>query len=178
MDGVSSPSLVSRRRKRVRRALTIAVAAAAAIVVVLLVLIAGGILVLPSHAAAPVTISYVQIHVLEGNTSGGVPWFGPGSPEKNYTAGYPIQLAAGSNVDVPMYFFNYDNVSHSLETVQATSIPKEYVPVTSTSPSLPVKIPPSPESIEGQNFLVYVTIPSTPGATYVLVVTVSAFTAS
>jgi len=162
----------------IRRALTIAIAAVAVLVVVLLILIADGVLILPGHSPAPVTISYLQVRVLEGNTSGGEPWFGPSSPEKNFTSGYPIQIAAGSNVDVPTYFFNYDDVNHTLRTVTATTIPSEYVPVTSTVPSLPVTVLPSPESIEGQSLFVYVTIPSTPGATYVLVVTVSAIAPS
>jgi len=172
------PPTPSRRRRRLRRALTVAIAAVAVLVVVLLILIADGVLILPGHTSAPVTISYVQIRVLEGNTSAGEPWFGPTSPEKNYTSGYPIQLAAGSNVDVPTFFFNYDNVTHTLRTVTATTIPRESVPVTKTVPLLPISILPSPESIEGQNFLVYVTIPSTPGATYVLVITISAIAPS
>lgn len=158
--------------------LTIAIAAAAAVVVVLLILIAGGVLVLPGHTISPVTISYLQVRVVEGNTPGGIPWFGIGSPEKNYTAGYPLEVAPGSSFDATLYFFNYDNMTHTLRSVQAGTIPKEFVPVTSTVPSLPLSILPSPESIEGQNFIVYVTIPSTAGATYVLTLNISAVASS
>lgn len=174
MSGLSRSPSPSRRRRNIRRALTIAIAAVAVVVVVLLILVAGGVLVLPGHTTAPVTISYLQVRVIEGNTAGGMPWFGVGSPEKNYTDGYPLQVAPGSTFDAALYFFNYDNVSHSLLTVEAGSIPRAFVPVSSTVPSLPVTILPSPESIEGQNFIVYVTIPSTPGATYVLTLNVSA----
>jgi len=177
MYAAPRPLPPSLRRRRFRRALTVAIAAVAVLVVVLLILIADGVLIIPGHTPAPVTISYVQIRVLEGNTSGGEPWFGP-DPVKNYTSGYPIQLTAGINVDVPTFFFNYDNVTHTLRTVTATTIPQQYVPVTKTVPALPIPILPSPESIEGQNFLVYVTIPPTPGATYVLVVTISAIAPS
>lgn len=174
MYGVSRPLSPSRRRRIFRRVLTAAIAAIAAIVVVLLILIAGGVLVLPGHTTSPVTISYLQVRVIEGNTSGGMPWFGVGSAEKNYTDGYPLQVAPGSTFDTTLYFYNYDNVTHTLLTVQASTIPRESVPVTSTTPSLPLPIRPSPASIEGQNFIVYMTIPSTPGATYVLTLTISA----
>ncbi|HYB79968.1 MAG TPA: hypothetical protein VEG66_09480 [Thermoplasmata archaeon] len=179
MYGPPRPPTTSRRRRRLRRALTIAIAAVAVLVVVLLVLIADGVLVLPGHSASPVTISYVQIRVLEGNTSAGTPWFGVGSPEKNYTSGYPAQLTAGSTVDVPTFFLNYDtNYTHTLRTVTATTIPKEYIPITQTVPALPIPILPWSEEPDGQNFLVYVTLPSTPGATYVLIITVSAIAPS
>jgi hypothetical protein len=164
----------SRRRRTLRRVLVVAIAAVAALVVVLLVLIAGGVLILPGHTTPPVTISYLQVRVIEGKTSGGVLWFGNGSAEKNYTGGYPLQVAPGSSFDATLFFYNYDTVNHTLLNVQASSIPKEFVPVTSTTPTLPVTILPSPESIEGQNFVVYVTIPSTPGATYVLTLNISA----
>ena len=174
MYGVSKPPPSSRRRKTFRRVLTVAIAAVAALVVVLLILVAGGVLVLPGHTTAPVTISYLQVRVSEGNTSGGMPWFGVGSPERNYTSGYPMQLAPGSSFDATLFFYNYDTVNHTLLNVQASTLPKEFVPVTSTTPKLPVTILPSPESIEGQDFIVYVTIPSTPGATYVLTLNISA----
>lgn len=174
MYGVSRTASPSRRRKAIRRALTIAIAAVAALVVVLLILVAGGVLVLPGHTTTPVTISYLQVRVIEGTTAGGVPWFGVGSPEKNYTDGYPLQVAPGSTFDVELYFYNYDNVSHSLLSVEAGSIPHASIPISSTDPSLPLLVLPSPESIEGESLIIYMTIPSTPGATYVLTLNVSA----
>lgn len=174
MYGVPRSSAPPRRRKRLRRALTIAIAGVAVLVVVLLILIADGVLVLPGHTSSPVTISYLQVRVIEGNTSAGMPWFGVGSTDKSYYDGYPLQVAPGSTFHAALYFYNYDNVTHSLLSVQASTIPTQAVPVTSTTPSVPLPIPPSPESIEGQNFVVYVTIPSTPGATYVLTLTIGA----
>ena len=174
MYGGSRPATPSRRRRALRRMLTVAIAAVAVLVVVLLILIAGGVLIKPGNTPAPVTITSLQVRVIEGNTSGGLPWFGATSPERNYTTGYPLQVPAGSTWDATLFFYNYDTVSHTLSSVQAGSIPRESVPVTSTTPNLPVTIPPSPESIEGQNFIVYVTIPSTPGASYVITLNISA----
>jgi len=171
MYGAPRSSSPSRRRRQLRRALTVAIAGVAVLVVVLLILIADGVLVLPSHTSAPVTISYLQVRVIEGNTSGGMPWFGVGSADKNYTDGYPLQVAPGGTFHAALFFFNYDNVTHSLHSVQASTAPTQVVNVSSTTPSLPLPIPPSPE---GQNFIVYVTVPSTPGATYVLTLTISA----
>ena len=174
MYGVSSPVPSSRRRRAVKRTLTVAISAVAALVVVLLILIAGGVLVLPGHTTTPVTISYLQVRVVEGMTAGGMPWFGVDSPEKNYTDGYPVQVAPGGSFNATLFFFNYDNVSHTLHSIRATTTPTESVQIASTEPALPLMIPPSPESIEGQNFVVDITMPSTPGATFVLMLNISA----
>lgn len=171
MYGVSRPPTFSRRRRIFRRVLIVAIAAVAVLVVVLLILIAGGVLILPGHTTPPVTISYLQVRVTEGNTVGGMPWFGNGSLERNYTGGYPLPVAPGSTFNVTLYFFNYDSVPHTLLNAQAGTIPNEFVPVTSTLPSLPFEIFPTPE---GQHLTLYLTIPSTPGATYVLTLNISA----
>jgi len=178
MYGAARPSTPNRRRRTFRRVLTIAIAAVAILVVVLLILIAGGVLIIPGHTTPPVTISSLQVRVIEGNTSGGMPWFGVNSPERNYTSGYPLQVAPGSSFYATLFFYNYDTVTHTLRSVEAGSIPREPVQVTSTTPMLPVPVLPSPASAEGQSLIVYVTIPSTPGASYVLTLNVSAIPSS
>jgi len=173
MQSSSALRPTGRSRKRLRRVINFAVIAAAIIVVVLVVLIAGGVLVLPGSSPAPVTITSVEIHVEQGNTSSGSPWFGTGSLNTTYTIGYPAQIKAGSTFDVPTSLVNYDSHNHSLQTVQIHSRPSANSQFVSSSPALPVNIP---VGFETQDFTVYISAPSTPGVSYVLVVVISAIT--
>lgn len=159
------------RRRALRRWISVAIAAVAVIVVVLLGLIAGGILVLPSGPTpAPLTVSYVVIEIQQGNTSNGVPWFGP-SPI-NITTGFPISVAPGATWSVVwLNFFNFDSVNHTINRVTPSA---PFRPV-STLPVLPYTVP---YDSGDHNLQINLQAPSTPGGTYVVTVVVTALTES
>ena len=151
---------VTASRRRFRRGLAVAIAAAAVIVVVLLVLIGVGVLTLPpSHTPTPVTITRVVLEIQQGNTSSGVPWFGP-SPV-NFTTGFPIQVAPGAIWSVVWeHFPNFDQYNHTINQVT----PSSPFLLSSTLPTLPDHILFFSES---NNLAIYMRAPSTPGGTYV-----------
>lgn len=152
------------RRRTFRRWLTYAVIAASVVVVILLILIANGTLVLPSKSPAPVTITYVHLQVLEGNTSAGYPWFGPNSTSVTFTNGFPLQVAPGGTFSVVwLHVTNFDSIPHTLKSVLWSTTPSVNVTKASTIPALPDTIAPD----TGESNLEFIfTAPSTPGATY------------
>jgi len=156
-------------RRTFRRWLAVAIAVAAVVVVVLLVLIGVGVLTIPpSHTPTPVTITKVVLEIQQGNTSGGVPWFGP-SPV-TFTTGFPIQVAPGSTWSVVWeHFPNFDQYNHTISQVT----PSAPFVLSSTLPALPDHIGFDSES---NNLAIYMQAPSTSGGTYVVTVIVSALT--
>lgn len=160
---------VTARRRRIRRALSVAVAAVAVFVVVLIALIVGGVLIIPSGSGpAPITVRYVTLVIQQGNTSSGVPWFGP-SPI-NFTSGFPIQVAPGANFSIVwLSFFNFDSINHTINRVS----PSSPFTLVSTWPTIPYLVP---YDSEGHNLAIWMKAPSTPGATYAVTVVVTATT--
>ena len=164
---MSSPG----RRRALRRGLSVAIAVVAAILVVLLVLVAFGVLTLPtSHTPAPVTVLQVELVIQQGNTSSGVPWFGP-SPIY-FTNGFPLQVAPGGVFSVVWSnFLNFDKYNHTIN--RAT--PNLPFTLSSTIPALPHTVA---FDSEGNNLAIYLQAPSTPGDSYSVTVIVSALTES
>ena len=144
-----------------------AVVAAAIVVVVLVGLIAGGILVLPAHTTSPVTISYVDLEIKQGNTSAGVPWLGRGFINYTEAEGFPLQVAPGGTFSIVWEnIINLDDVPHTIYKVT----PNPPFTIASTVPPLPDTI-----AVAGEgNLGIYVGVPSTPGATYAVTLVVDA----
>ena len=160
------------RRRTLRRLLTIGLIVAAVVVVVLLILIASGILVLPSKSPAPVTITYVHLTVIENVTAGGYPWFGPTSRSINFTNGFPLQVAPGKTFSVVWAnFANLDSVPHTLNGLSWTTTPAASVTKAATLPALPYTVP---AEANDNNLQITFTVPSTPGATYIVNAVLSA----
>jgi len=155
----------SSRRRLVRRLITIGVVVVSVIVVVLLVLVVEGILVVPSNNPAPVTITSVQLEIRQGNTSSDVPWFGPGTVSYTSANGYPIDVAPGASWKVVWLFMNFDNHFHNITGV----FPRTPFTLGGTEPALPDQIAPN---AEGLALAMFITAPSTPGATYSVTVVV------
>lgn len=157
------------RRRALRRGIAIAIAVVAVIVVVLLGLIAGGILVLPAPPSpTPVTVSYVVLQIQQGNTSDGVPWFGP-SPI-NITTGFPLSVTPGGTFSVVwLNFFNFDSVNHTINRVTPSA---PFRPV-STIPTLPFLVA---YDSGDHNLQINIQAPSPGGGTYVVTVIVTALT--
>ncbi len=149
---------IRNRHREIRRAIFALVGGVAAIVVVLVALIAVGVLVLPPTSPASVTISGVEVHILEGNTSSGTPWFG--NPWINFTSGsgYPIQVPAGGSWTIALQLINFDNVTHEIHQV----IPEPPFTFAGAN-SMPFYVTPGPD---GHNFAITITAPDTPGGTY------------
>lgn len=159
-------------RRTLRRWVTVAIVAVAAVVVILLALILGGVLVLPGSGPASVTITGVHLVVLEGNTSNGIPWFGPTSPSTNYTTGFPLSVGPGKTFSIVWAsFINFDSVAHTIRAVTWTTSPATNVTKPTTVPGLPDTIPADGDD---ENLGIYMTAPSTPGATYAVTVVVDA----
>jgi len=162
-------------RTVVRRAISIAIVAVAIFVVVLLALILGGVLVLPGHSPSPVTIRYVRLVVLEGNTSSGVPWFGPGTQSINFTLGFPIQVGPGDTYSITWSsFLNFDPVAHTFREVTWNTTPPisgSLITKATTLPALPDLVA---ANADDQNIEIYLTAPYTPGATYAVTVVLNA----
>jgi hypothetical protein len=154
------------RRRTLRRALTVGVIAAAIVVVVLLILILDGVLVLPSHSPAPVTIQAVHLLVHQGNTSGGVGWVGLGSIYWNSSnSNYPVQVAPGGSWTVVWVFQNFDKVFHNITAV----LPQGGFTRGITVPPLPDQLPPN---TEGLSLQIPIIAPNNPGAVYAMVTVV------
>lgn len=157
-------------RRQVRQLLTIVVAIAAAIVVVLLVLIAAGVLVLPAKSPTPVTITSVTLEIREGNTSGGMPWFGPSTVVYNSTdSNYPLSVAPGGTWKIVWVFDNFDNHFHNISQV----LPAAPFTLGTTQPNLPYEVLPGEEDCA---LAILPVAPSTPGASYHVTIVVAAQT--
>jgi hypothetical protein len=154
---------------RRRQIWTIGVAAAVTVLAVLLILIAAGVLVLPGTAApTPVSVISVQFTILQGTNSSGNPWFGPSM--FSYTGlanGYPFSVAPGGGFSVPVTFENYDDAPHTLYSIDVQS-PFLFA---GSSPTLPQTL----RALQDDAYLlIYVTAPSTAGASLTLFVTINA----
>jgi len=153
---------------RKRTLWTIGVAVVAAVLVTLLVLIAMGTLVLPGSTPAPVTVNAVQFTLLQGTNASGQGWFGPDTFV--YTGavnGYPFHVTPGATFSVPVEWQNFDGSPHTIYSISAAA-PFTFV---STSPSLPATL----AAYQDDAFMqIYVTAPSSAGATLTLDLTVNA----
>jgi len=153
---------------------TLAVILGALVLVVLLVSIAAGVLVLPGTGGSkPITIQEVCVKIQQGTNSSGAPWFGASAfcltPAGSHL---PFTSAAGSVVNVPIPILNYDTVAHTIYSAQVSPP----FSVQRTSPALPYVVQPissNPEGIDG-GLMLYVQLPSTPGLTSGLNVTINA----
>lgn len=118
---------------RKRLVLWLGVGAVAIVLVVLVTLVAAGVLVLKPSTSATITVSEVELHILQGSLAGGGGWFGPSFI--NYTAaeGYPIQVAVGGSWSVSWMFDNLDNANHTVYTVG----PTPPFTIAASSPALP-----------------------------------------
>jgi hypothetical protein len=153
------------RRRALRRFITIALIAVAIVVIVLVALVAGGVLVVPSHSATPVTISSVHLVIQEENSSGG-PWFGAWSINYTGAEGFPIHVAPGGVWWIVWEnIFNFDSVNHTIYRVT----PSSPFTIASTVPALPDNVL---WGSEGGNLQINVATPSTPGATYAVTLVV------
>jgi apolipoprotein N-acyltransferase len=146
----------------------LAVLVVAIVVVALVALVAEGVLVLPSNSPARVTISYVHLEILEGNSSNGYPWFGPSSINYTSAEGYPIQVAPGGTWTVVWTFINFDDVTH---TVSKVTTPTPLFTIGTIQPALPYSLP---AGNDHGALAIDVTAPSTPGVTYSVTVVVDA----
>lgn len=154
---------------RRRHVWTIAVAAAATVLVVLLILIAAGTLTLPGASGpAPVSVSSVQITLLQGTNASGNGWFGPSTiTYAGLGSGYPYQVPPGSSFSVPVTLQNYDSTAHTLYSV-AVGAPFSF---SSSSPALPATL----RALQDDALLeISVTAPSTAGASGTLFITINA----
>lgn len=159
------------RRRTVRRLLTFAISAVAIVVVVLVVMIGTGVLVLPSKDPARVTISMVQLQIEQGTNPSGVGWFGMSTINYTSAEGYPIQVALGGTWSVAYTFFNLDDRPHNITMV--TPSPQEYFSIEGTVPALPYAIG---AGEDGAISIIVTVDPSTPVATYAVILVVAAVT--
>ncbi len=153
---------------------TVAVVVGVAVLVVILGLIAAGVLqVPPTGPAAPVKIQEVCVDWLQGTNSSGQLWFGP-SPYclTGVWNNLPYSAAAGSSVNIPIPVLNYDSVSHTIYSVQVGPP----FALNRTLPPLPYVVQSyltNPEGIDG-GLMVFVQLPSTPGLTAGVNLTINA----
>jgi hypothetical protein len=153
---------------------TVAVVVAAGLLLVLLGLIATGVLVLPAAGPpAPVKIQEVCVTWEQGTNASGDPWFGP-SPYCLTGVGenLPYTSAPGSVVNIPIPVLNYDQVSHTIYSVQvgAPFVLQRTVP---PLPYVVTSIRVNPEGIDG-GLDTYIVLPSTPGVALGVNVTINA----
>lgn len=156
--------MASFRRSTVRRLFTVLLIAVALLVVVLVALIGFGVLVLPAHSSAPVTISSVHLVIDQGVTSTGQPWLGPSSINYTSAEGYPLQVSSGQTWSVAWTFINFDDAAHSITLVT----PSAPFAKPTTQPSLPYNVLAGDEGA----LSIILTAPSTPGVSYAVTVTV------
>lgn len=146
---------------------TIGTVAALGVVAVLLTLIAAGILVLPGASPTPVNVTSVEFYLVQGTNASGNPWFGPSPIIYSGAANsLPFTVAPGASFSEALSLENFDNAPHTLYSISAAA-PFKYV---GSSPALPVVVPALEDSaLMDMTF----TAPSTPGASVVLVATLS-----
>lgn len=160
-----------RRRRALRRGISVGVVAAAIVVVVLLSLIWGGVLVLRSNSPTPVTISSVHLVIEEENSSTG-PWLGPWSINYTGAEGFPLHVAPGGTWSIVWEtIINFDSVNHTISKVS----PSSPFTIASTLPALPLHLL---ADSEGGNLAITVAAPSTPGGTYAVTLIVDALESS
>lgn len=168
--------MVRNRRLARRQAITIAVAAAAVVVVVLTVLIAAGVLVLKSPSPAPVTISSVELHIIQGeNASSSEPWFGPSYINYTTADGYPKQVAPGATWEIPWTFITFYNGTREIYSVGPANSTVNPDDSTFTAPSTVPALPAFIASTDHGYMEIYETAPSNrSGATLSLTLIVCA----
>jgi hypothetical protein len=162
------------RRLSRRQWWTVAVVVAVGILVVILGLIAAGVLVIPpTGPAADVKIQVVCVSLIQGNNASGDPWFGASHfCLTGVGNNLPYSSPPGSSVNIPVPILNYDQVNHTIYSVQAGP-PFQ---VQRTLPPLPYVVDSyrtNPEGIDG-GLMVFVVLPSSPGAALGLNLTVNA----
>jgi hypothetical protein len=150
-----------------RRILGYAVVAAAAVVALLLVLIALGYLVIPTSPSVPVRITETQYTILEGTNASGKYWFGPDTLSYSGFNGYPGNFTAGSTFGVPIVLINYDSQPHTVYSVSVNS-PFKFL---SSDPPVPCVVP---AGADDAGFEFTVSVPNSPGSSFVLSVTINA----
>ncbi len=153
-----------RMRKRIIFTL---VAIVAAFVVVLLALIVAGVLVLPSHTPAPVTIRSVSVQFLQGTTPSGALWFHVAWYNLSTAEGYPLTVSSGGTWHLQVPVTNWDSLNHTIYDVAPNSTSGAAgFRVVGTSPATPATVPGIGYE-EGEYYLsVVVAAPSTPGSSY------------
>jgi len=160
------------RRQTLRRVIGWAVVAVAIFVVILVALVAGGVLVLFSNSPPPVTISSVHLIIQEGNTTSGVPWFGPWSINYTSAEGFPLQVAPGNTFTIVWAnVINFDSMPHTMYKVN----PSSPFTIASTLPALPHTVP---QDSTDFNLAISVGVPSTGGSTYAVTLVVDCVTPS
>ncbi len=105
--------------------------------ILLVALIGLGTLRLPSAPPSSVTVSQVDWTILEGTTSTGHGWFGPGSFNSTVSDGFPLTVAAGGSFVVAWAPVNLDVSPH---TVSYASVNAPFT-VDGTAPGLPCTVP-------------------------------------
>jgi hypothetical protein len=151
-----------------------AVVALAIFVVILLVLVGVGVLRLASNSSpGTLTVSRVQWTILQGTLNGSttIGWFGPSNFNYTYAEGFPAQVAAGSQFAVPLVISDLGGHPHGVNCTYAAAP----FTVVSSKPTLPVTVP-AGEDDAGFTFMVQT--PNSPGAVFVLYMTVNGLPAS
>jgi hypothetical protein len=154
---------------RRRTVWTIAVAVVATVLVILLILIAAGALVVPGAAPpSPVTVTSVQYTILQGTNASGNGWFGPNVVTYSGPAnGFPVKLSPGAQFTEWFTIINFDSSPHTVYSV-AVQAPFTFV---QSSPGLPQTLKALQDDADLEIFL---TAPSTAGATGTLFITIDA----
>ena len=153
-----------RMRKRIIFTL---VAIVAAFVVVLLALIVAGVLVLPSHTPAPVTIESVSVQFLQGKTASGEWWFKVQWYNLSTGEGYPLTVGSGATWHLQIPLTNWDSMNHTVfDVAPNASSGAAGFKVVGTNPPTPTSVPGEGYE-EGEYYLsVVVAAPSKPGTSY------------
>ena len=80
-----------------------------------------------------ITVTGVELIVHQGNSSDGVPWFGPGIVNYTQASGFPRTISSGGTFGIGWTFSTFDNVSHTI--YRLTVVPP--FSLAYTSPQLP-----------------------------------------
>jgi len=125
------------RRKRL--ALPIAIAAILVVVIVVLVAFRGAIFPAssPAQSGVTATVPGLELKIVQGTTSGGIPWFGPSPVNYSASGDFPAAVASGGTFTVGWTFSNYDDVPHTIFSITVNS-PYTFV---ATNPGLPYNAP-------------------------------------
>ncbi|MGI0052999.1 MAG: hypothetical protein ACRECR_01900 [Thermoplasmata archaeon] len=157
-------------RKLQRRSIwTITVGAGASVVVALLVLVGVGVLILPdTSSSSPVSVTAVQVTILQGTLANGQGWFGSSPYTLTGAAnGYPYHVSPGASFSITLVLTNNDSLPH---TVYSVSVSPPFT-FAGTNPTLPATLAPFQDTAP---LTVVVGAPSSPGTTSTLLLTINA----
>jgi hypothetical protein len=150
---------------------TIVVAVATVILVILLALIGLGVLVLPGTAPPPpVQVQEVQFTFLQGDNASGLPWFGPNFTYEGAVNNYPYSVAAGTNFTLPVIIYNYDNVNHTVYSMN----PSPPFTFEKSEPTLPWVVQPVDKVDDSGIFDLTIQAPNSPGKLLTVYITIDA----